>query len=126
MSLLPAEVNAELAQLLQALQSADNNVRSQAEEHLQNNWTAPRPEVLLMGLVEQIAGSPDTAVGPLPSSSPTPVKCLNPCVYASSTYRDLSFVPDAVLCCPYLSPNFLQDKKDCQLRDDGYVHLPEC
>lgn len=64
MSLLPAEVNAELAQLLQALQSADNNVRSQAEEHLQNNWTAPRPEVLLMGLVEQIAGSPDTAVSP--------------------------------------------------------------
>ena len=64
MSLLPAEVNAELAQLLQALQSADNNVRSQAEEHLQNNWTTPRPEVLLMGLVEQIAGSPDTAVSP--------------------------------------------------------------
>jgi hypothetical protein len=62
MSLLPPEVNAELAQVLQALQSADNNVRSQAEDHLQNNWTATRPEVLLMGLVEQIAGSHDATV----------------------------------------------------------------
>ena len=62
MSLLPAEINAELAQLLQALQSADNNVRSQAEEHLQNNWTNTRPEVLLMGLVEQISGSTDGSV----------------------------------------------------------------
>ncbi|OAA57017.1 importin beta-3 [Niveomyces insectorum RCEF 264] len=58
MSMLPAEVTAELQQLLQALQSADNVVRSQAEEHLQNNWTGPRPEVLLMGLAEQV-GNPN-------------------------------------------------------------------
>jgi len=64
MSMLPQEITAELSQLLQALQSADNNVRSQAEEHLQNNWTATRPEVLLMGLVEQVAGSHDATVGP--------------------------------------------------------------
>ena len=62
MSMLPADVTAELSQLLQALQSADNNVRSQAEDHLQANWTATRPEVLLMGLVEQIAGSHDATV----------------------------------------------------------------
>lgn len=62
MSVLPPEVHAELAQLLQALQSADNNVRSQAEEHLQSNWTSTRPEVLLMGLAEQISISNDTPV----------------------------------------------------------------
>lgn len=62
MSLLSAEVHAELTQLLQALQSADNATRSQAEEHLQNNWTSSRPEVLLMGLAEQIQGAGDNAV----------------------------------------------------------------
>lgn len=62
MSMLPPEVNIELAQLLQALQSADNNVRSQAEEHLATHWTNEKPDVLLMGLVEQIQGSTDTTV----------------------------------------------------------------
>lgn len=62
MSLLPAEVHTELEQLLQALQSKDNNVRAQAEEHLQNNWTNTRPEVLLLGLAEQISASTNTAV----------------------------------------------------------------
>lgn len=62
MSLLSAEVHAELTQLLQALQSADNGIRSQAEEHLQNSWTGTRPEVLLMGLAEQIQGAGDNAV----------------------------------------------------------------
>ncbi|GJN71655.1 importin beta-3 subunit [Purpureocillium lilacinum] len=61
MSLLSAEVHAELTQLLQALQSADNGIRSQAEEHLQNSWTGTRPEVLLMGLAEQIQGAGDNA-----------------------------------------------------------------
>lgn len=54
--MLPPEVTVELSQLLQALQSADNTIRSQAEDHLQNNWTVPRPEVLLMGLAEQVGG----------------------------------------------------------------------
>ncbi|PHH83153.1 hypothetical protein CDD83_3054 [Cordyceps sp. RAO-2017] len=57
MSLLSADVHAELTQLLQALQSADNGIRSQAEEHLQTSWTITRPEILLMGLVEQIHGA---------------------------------------------------------------------
>lgn len=59
MSVLPPEVHAELAQLLDALQSSDNSVRAQAEDHLANNWTATKPEMLLMGLVEQIQGSND-------------------------------------------------------------------
>lgn len=58
-SVLGPEVHAELSQLLVALQSSDNTTRSQAEEHLQNNWTETKPQLLLMGLVEQIAGSPD-------------------------------------------------------------------
>jgi hypothetical protein len=61
-SVLSPQVHTELSQLLQALQSGDNNIRSQAEEHLANNWTNTQPEVLLMGLVEQIHGSTDTTV----------------------------------------------------------------
>jgi hypothetical protein len=60
--MLPPEVSAELTQLLQALQSPDNSIRSQAEDHLQTNWTATRPEILLMGLAEQIAGAPESSV----------------------------------------------------------------
>jgi hypothetical protein len=59
---LPPNVHNELAQLLDALQSSDNSVRSQAEEHLANNWTTTKPELLLMGLVEQIQGSNDPTV----------------------------------------------------------------
>jgi oligoendopeptidase F len=62
MSVLPPEVQTDLAQLLDALQSSDNNVRSQAEEHLTNNWQATRPEMLLMGLVEQLQGASDATV----------------------------------------------------------------
>ncbi|KAI9822390.1 MAG: hypothetical protein M1827_000109 [Pycnora praestabilis] len=57
MSLLPAEIHTALAQLLQALSSADNNVRSSAEEQLNADWVQGRPDLLLMGLVEQIQGS---------------------------------------------------------------------
>ncbi|KAI5460274.1 armadillo-type protein [Mariannaea sp. PMI_226] len=57
MSMLPPDVHAELTQLLQALQSPDNSIRSQAEDHLQTNWTSSRPEVLLMGLAEQISAA---------------------------------------------------------------------
>lgn len=62
MSQLPAEVQTALGQLLGALASSDNNVRSQAEEHLTNDWVVNRPDVLLMGLVEQMHGSQDTSV----------------------------------------------------------------
>lgn len=63
MSLLPANIHAELSQLLQALQSPDNSIRSRAEDLLQSNWTNMRPEVLMMGLVEQIQAAPETTVG---------------------------------------------------------------
>jgi importin-5 len=62
MSVLPPQVHAELTELLQALQSSDNTVRSQAEDHLATNWTSTKPEMLLMGLVEQIYGSNNITV----------------------------------------------------------------
>lgn len=62
MSVLPVEIHTALAQILQALQSPDNNVRTQAEEQLHSDWTAGRPDVLLMALVEQIQGSQEPAV----------------------------------------------------------------
>lgn len=62
MSVLAPQDQAELSQLLQALQNSNNEVRSKAEELLQTNWTEPRPEVLLMGLVEQMAASEDATV----------------------------------------------------------------
>lgn len=62
MSQLPPEVHQELGQLLQGLQSPDNVLRTQAEARLNDDWTLPRPEVLLMGLSEQIEGAQDPAV----------------------------------------------------------------
>lgn len=62
MSVLPAEVQGALSQLLQALSSTDNNLRSQAEDQLNNDWTPNRPDLLLMGLVEQIQAAPDASV----------------------------------------------------------------
>lgn len=54
MSLLPPEVNSALSQLLVSLQSADNVERTRAEETLNNDWLASRPEVLLVWLTEGI------------------------------------------------------------------------
>lgn len=62
MSLLPPEVHSALGQLLRALSTADNTVRTQAEEQLNNDWALNRPDVLLMGLVEQIQAAEDTIV----------------------------------------------------------------
>lgn len=62
MSVLPAEVHAALTQLLQGLQSTDNTVRSQAEEQLNTEWVQQRPDMLLMGLAEQMEGSQDEGV----------------------------------------------------------------
>ena len=62
MSLLPPEIHAALASLLQNLSSADNAIRTHAEEGLNNEWFNRRPDVLLMGLVEQIQQSQDTSV----------------------------------------------------------------
>jgi hypothetical protein len=62
MSLLPQEVHSALSQLLRALSTADNAIRSQAEEQLNNDWIQNRPDVLLMGLAEQLEGAEDTLV----------------------------------------------------------------
>lgn len=62
MSLLPPEVHTALSQLLRALGTPDNTVRSQAEEQLNNDWVQNKPDILLMGLAEQIAGAEDTLV----------------------------------------------------------------
>ena len=62
MSVLPTDVQEALAQLLRDLQSADNASRSRAEEQLNSEWVAQRPDVLLMGLAEQMQGSHDDGV----------------------------------------------------------------
>ncbi|KAF2144507.1 uncharacterized protein K452DRAFT_223047 [Aplosporella prunicola CBS 121167] len=61
MSMLPPEVHTALSQLLAGLQSADNALRTQAEESLTSEWVVGRPEVLLMGLSEQIQLAEDPA-----------------------------------------------------------------
>jgi hypothetical protein len=61
MSVLPAEVHTALASLLQGLQSPDNVQRTAAEQQL-NDEVVQRPEVLLMGLSEQIELASDTSV----------------------------------------------------------------
>jgi len=68
MSVLGPDIHKALNQLLHGLQSSDNVVRSQAEETLNNEWVTPRPDVLLMGLVEQIQAADDQNV-PFPSCS---------------------------------------------------------
>lgn len=62
MSVLPAEVHSALDQVLQALQSTDNTARSQAEKTLNDDWLNQRPDMLLMGLAEQMQGSQDEGV----------------------------------------------------------------
>ncbi|KAF1352148.1 armadillo-type protein [Delphinella strobiligena] len=61
MSVLPPEVHTALNNLLQGLQSTDNTVRSRAEEQLNTEWAQARPDVLLMGLGEQLEGSDNPA-----------------------------------------------------------------
>ncbi|KAF2666647.1 ARM repeat-containing protein [Microthyrium microscopicum] len=59
MSVLPPEVHSALNAILVGLQSPDNVIRSQAETRLADDWQTPRPEILLMGLAEQMMGSDD-------------------------------------------------------------------
>lgn len=60
--MLPPEVHGALSQLLEGLQSADNVARSSAEDELNTAWVQSRPDVLLMGLVEQIHGGSEASV----------------------------------------------------------------
>lgn len=62
MSVLPAEVGSALARLLNELSSPENGIRVPAEEQLNAEWVAARPDILLMGLVEQIQDSQEPAV----------------------------------------------------------------
>lgn len=62
MSLLAPEIHSALSQLLQALATPDNTIRSQAEDQLNNDWVQNRPDVLLMGLAEQLQGAEVAAV----------------------------------------------------------------
>jgi hypothetical protein len=62
MSVLPPEVHQALGQLLLGLQSPDNVLRTQAESQLNDEWSQSRPDVLMMGLSEQIEGAEDPAV----------------------------------------------------------------
>ena len=60
--MLAPQVHAALAQLLQALSAPDNDIRSQAEEQLSTEWVGRQPDVLLMGLVEQLQEASDPTV----------------------------------------------------------------
>jgi importin-5 len=63
MSMLSADATAKLGQLLEVLQSSDNNLRKQAEEHLHNEWISQQPGVLLIGLAEQMSAANSSDVG---------------------------------------------------------------
>lgn len=63
MPVLGPEIHTALAQLLSGLSSSNNEARSKAEELLNTEWVAVRPDVLLMGLVEQMQESQDPSVG---------------------------------------------------------------
>jgi hypothetical protein len=62
MSVLSPDVHSALTQLLQGLQSADNTIRTQAETNLNSDWVNQQPDVLLLGLVEQLGQSSDEGV----------------------------------------------------------------
>lgn len=62
MSVLSAEVGNALIRLLNQLSSPENDARASAEEQLHAEWVSARPDILLMGLVEQIQNSQEPAV----------------------------------------------------------------
>jgi len=55
---LPSEAVAALQDLLAALTSADNAVRSSAEASLNNEWVTKNPDILMVGLSEQMKTNP--------------------------------------------------------------------
>ena len=62
MSLIGQQLTTALATLLKGLQSAENITRKHAEDGLQRDWVDKQPEILLMGLAEQMQGSKDLSV----------------------------------------------------------------
>lgn len=66
-SQLPTNAMLALQQLLGALASSDNTSRARAEESLNNEWIAARPDMLLSGLAERARVADDPVVSfPLP------------------------------------------------------------
>ena len=63
MSALHPELQGALAQLLQGLNSTDNEVRGKYEDSLTNEWQAQKPDALLLGLVEHAHSAQDEKVG---------------------------------------------------------------
>lgn len=62
MATLPEHVHAALTNLLRGLQSPDNVERTAAEQQLNEEWFSQRPDVLFMGLSEQLDFAPDSTV----------------------------------------------------------------
>ena len=62
-SQLPPDVVTAFQQLLQGLASSDNTLRKSAEDRLNDEWVKTRPDMLLLGMVEQIRDGTDSAVG---------------------------------------------------------------
>ncbi|KAG2182508.1 hypothetical protein INT43_007439 [Umbelopsis isabellina] len=56
-NLIPSEALAQLSTLLVSLPSADNDVRTQAEAQLNDQWIAQQPDVLLLGLAQLASAS---------------------------------------------------------------------
>lgn len=83
MSVLPPEVHTALTQLFQGLQSTDNSLRTQAEENLNTEWVSKRPDMLLMGLAEQMQGSQEEGVSGANTHDRDAV-CLTSCRLARS------------------------------------------
>ena len=71
MSILPPEIHSALDQLLQGLSASDNTIRQRAEEQLNTDWVAAQPDVLLMGLVEQLQQAIDPSVRDMSRASAT-------------------------------------------------------
>lgn len=109
MSVLPPEVHTALASLLQGLQSPDNVQRTAAEQQLNDEWVAQRPEVLLMGLSEQIELAQETPVRPRRPPPPP---------------RVLTLPPDANLCRRHLQATVVQAAQDALGADGRPVSDP--
>lgn len=103
MSVLPPDLFSALSQLLQALASPDNAIRSQAEEQLNNEWVIARPDVLLMGLVENI------------HSDPSPIVRLDIST-SSARYTLTKSTLDTILCCGPLSSHWKQESEGSEYR----------
>lgn len=103
MSLLSSEIHTALTDLLQKLSSSDNQLRTLAEEQLNNEWFIKQPDVLLVGLVEQIQLSQEQSVRHILRT--LQLQLIGLCPHA-----------DAVLCSSFVSQNVNQNKKSSRRR----------